>query len=114
MEHIEFYFKILVIIQLLHSQEEIWGKFEKRWPVWKMSREFFVTVEILFSALLILMFFIPTLPYRYQFMVFFNWFMFANGIWHMMWAAIEKRYVPGLITAPFFIIVFSIFYFNLF
>lgn len=114
MEHIEQYFKLFVFVQLLHSQEEIHTRFEKRWPVWRMSRTFFVTFEITFSIFLLLMVFVETMPGRNAFMVFFNVLMFANGIWHMMWAAIEKRYVPGLFTAPLFIIVFSLFYFQLF
>jgi hypothetical protein len=40
--------------------------------------------------------------------------MFTNGIWHIAWWGIEKKYVPGLVTAPLFVIAFSIFYYQLF
>jgi len=39
--------------------------------------------------------------------------MFANGIWHIVWWAIEKKYVPGLLTAPLHLIAFIYFYFSL-
>lgn len=114
MNDVETFFRILVLIQLLHSQEEIHTHFEKRWPLWKMPQNFFVTFEILFSVLLLLVIFIKNIPGRDIFMVAFNGLMFANGIWHCMWAGIERKYVPGLITAPFFIITFLIFYYRIF
>lgn len=114
MTYLETYFVILVAIQLLHSIEEIYTRFDKRWPLWKMSRRFFVIFEILFSALLIAVLFVKTIPNREVLMLLFNVSMFANGVWHLMWAGIEKRYVPGSITAPFFIIVFLLFYFQAF
>lgn len=114
MSELETFFRIFVFIQLLHSQEEIHTHFEKRWPVWKMSRNFFAIFEILFSIFLIMMVFINTMPGREVFMVGFNGLMFANGVWHCMWAGVEKRYVPGLITAPFFIVTFLVFYFRIF
>ena len=114
MNYLETFYTILVGIQLLHSQEEIHARFEKRWPVWKMSRTFFIAFEILFSVFIIVPIFLTTFPFREMWMQFFNILMFANGIWHLMWAASEKRYVPGVITAPLFLIIFSVFYFNLF
>jgi hypothetical protein len=112
MDSVEPFYITFVIIQLLHSQEEIYTHFEKRWPVWKMSRKFFVTFEVIFSALTLSVIFFKDFPGRYLFMSSFNVLMFANGVWHCMWAGVEKRYVPGLITAPFFIITFLIYYFN--
>lgn len=106
------YYTALVVIQLLHSQEEIFTHFEKRWPVWKMSRVVFVTFEILFSIFIILPIFFVSFPYRIEWMLLFNLLMFANGVWHLMWFACEKRYVPGLVTAFLFLIAFAMFYFS--
>ena len=114
MENLELYYKILVGIQLLHSIEEIATGFHKRWPLWKMSRTIFVVFELCFSALIITVVAAKAFPYRDLLMISFNVLMFANGIWHLMWAGIEKKYVPGLITAPIFILVFLAFYFTLF
>jgi hypothetical protein len=36
----------------------------------------------------------------------------VNGIWHLVWSGIERRYRPGLYTAPFFIVIFIVFYFK--
>lgn len=112
MSNLEKYYLALVVIQLLHSQEEIWMRFDKKWPAWKMSRVTFVLFEILFLALILSIFFVRGFPQREVLMLSFNILMFANGIWHLMWAAIEKRYVPGLITAPLFLFVFLAFYFQ--
>ncbi len=110
---LEFYFTLFVAIQLLHSLEEIFTGFDRRWRVWKMSRRFFVTFEIIFSLFLITLIFWTQFPFRETIMYGFNLLMFANGVWHLMWAGIEKKYVPGLFTAPLFIIVFILFYIQL-
>ncbi len=52
-------------------------------------------------------------PNRDYLMGFFNVLMFANGLWHIAWFGIVKKYVPGLVTAPLFIITFLIFYFQI-
>lgn len=114
MSNLEQFFIILASIQILHSHEEMYFHFEKRWPLWKMSRRFFVTFEYIFSAFLLVLIFTKSFPFRDMLMISFNVSMFANGIWHLMWAGVEKRYVPGLMTAPLFIIAFLIFYFRLF
>jgi hypothetical protein len=114
MINIEKYYLILVLVQLAHSQEEIWNGFEKVWPLWKMSRFTFVFFEILLSILIIGIYLIKSLPNREILMLSFNVLMFANGIWHLMWAGIKKHYVPGLFTAPVMIIVFLVFYFKIY
>lgn len=112
--NLELFFRLLVGIQIIHSLEEIYTRFDKHWPVWKMSRRFFISFEILFSLLLLLVVFFQDFPQRLVFMQAFNLLMFANGIWHLMWAGVVKKYVPGLITAPLFLIVFCFYYFSLF
>lgn len=114
MNHLETYYTILVVIQLLHSQEEIFTRFDRQWPLWKMSRLFFVIFEIIFSIFIILPLFLDNFPLKNLWMQFFNILMFANGIWHLTWAGIEKRYVPGAITATIFILVYLVYYFGLF
>ncbi len=109
---LESYFAVMVIVQWLHSLEEISTHFEQRWPVWKMSRTFFVTLEILFVPVVLTFLLFKNIPLREVFMLSYIALMFANGIWHLMWAGIEKRYVPGLLTAPLFIVVFLLFYFQ--
>ncbi len=114
MANLENYFIILAIIQIAHSAEEILTNFPKKWPLWRMSKQTFISFELFLSTLLILVIFFKQFPQRQLFMMLFNLIMFANGVWHLMWAGIEKRYVPGLITAILFIIVFTSFYLNLF
>lgn len=102
-------FAISCLIQVFHSLEEILTRFELRWPLWKMNRLTFVSFEILFT-LMFLSVLILQPPF---FVVFANAFlmvMFANGIWHIFWGWSEKRYVPGLITAPLHVLNFA-FYF---
>ena len=112
MSILEGYYVLFVATQVIHSLEETTTHFEKKWPLWRMSRKTFVTFEILFSILILTPIFWPSFPLRTQWMLFFNLLMFANGIWHLMWAGIEKKYIPGLVTAPIFIILFVSFYFK--
>ena len=106
MNNLESYYLALVVTQLLHSQEEIWTRFENKWPLWKMSRKFFICFEVLFSILIISLYLFKNFPQRELSMLIFNVLMFANGIWHLMWAGIKKQYITGLITAQIFIIVY--------
>ncbi len=114
MQNLELYFTLLVVVQILHSIEEMLTHFEERWLLWKMSRGVFMSFEIVFTLFLLATVFMKQIPARETIMQSFNVLMFANGIWHLMWAGIEKKYVPGLITAPIFIIIFLMFYFQLF
>jgi len=73
----------------------------------------FLIFEILFFSFWVAIFFAKEFQYRDQAMAFFNLLMFANGIWHLVWWGIVKKYVPGLVTAPLFVITFMIFYFQI-
>lgn len=109
MENLITAFTISCIIQIFHSLEEIFTHFEKRWPLWKMNRVTFVSFEIIFSLLfLFVLFFDPT--FQIVFAKAFLMLMFANGIWHLFWGWSEKRYVPGLVTAPFHVLNFAIYF----
>lgn len=97
-------FGISCAVQVIHSLEEIFTRFEKRWPLWRMNRVTFVSFEIFFTALFLSVFFIKP-AFGETFAKAFLLVMFANGIWHIFWAWSEKRYVPGLVTAPLHIII---------
>ena len=112
MEHYN-YFVALGITQLIHSQEEIWTNFHKRWFVFTMPRWVFITFEILFTLPIIAYLLNPNLPYANGYMSVFALLMFVNGIEHIIWALLEKKYVPGLATAPLFVIIFVLYYFSL-
>ncbi len=109
MENLILAFAISCVIQILHSIEEIVTRFERRWPLWKMNRVTFISFELLFSLLfLYVLFFAPS--FQVMFATAFLLLMFANGVWHLFWAGSEKKYVPGLITAPFHILNSAIYF----
>ncbi|PIN76128.1 hypothetical protein COV18_00750 [Candidatus Woesearchaeota archaeon CG10_big_fil_rev_8_21_14_0_10_37_12] len=112
MSLIESYFVVFLLLQLVHSIEEITNKFNKKFPLFRMRLSTFILFEILFFGFFLAVFLISGFPAREQIMAFFNILMFANGSWHLVWWGIEKKYVPGLFTAPFFVILFLMFYFQ--
>lgn len=107
------YFVLLGLAQLVHSQEEIWTGFYKRWFVFTMPRWVFLAFEVLFSLFTIAYMVKPDLPLAEVLMPAFALVMFINGIGHIVWGLIAKSYVPGLITAPLFVAVFAIYYINI-
>jgi len=113
MSTLELYFIIFLGIQFFHSIEELTQCFHKRFPFGKLKFKTFLSFEILFFGLWILIFFLDQLAIRNQLLAFFMLLMFANGLWHLVWWGIEKKYVPGLITAPLFVIGFVIYYFQI-
>jgi len=78
-----------------------------------MPRSVFVSFEILFSMLIIAYIANPDLPFANFIMPVFAYVMLINGIGHIVWGLVEKKYVPGLITAPFFVAIFTLYYFKL-
>jgi len=111
MSTLEIFFLLLLGIQVLHSVEELTTGFHKKCPFGRFKFSSFLTFEILFLSFWVLVFFLNSFSLREPFLYFFNLLMFANGIWHITWFGIEKKYVPGILTAPLFVIVFVIFYF---
>jgi len=113
MTTLELYFTILLGIQILHSTEELSNGFHEKFPLFKMKFRTFLFFEIVFLGFWIAVFFLKELPARDQLMALFNILMFANGLWHMVWWGIVKKYVPGLITAPLLVVTFLVFYFQI-
>ena len=110
---LEYFFAILLGIQFFHSIEELSNGFHEKFPLVKMKFKIFMAFEIIFFGFWIAVFLFTSFKYRNQFMAFFNILMFANGLWHIVWWGITKKYVPGLVTAPLFVITFLIFYFKI-
>ncbi len=109
MENIILAFTASSLIQVLHSTEEIYTHFEQRWPLWKTSRATFISFEIVFSLIFLYVFFFQPFFY-FIFAKSFLLLMFANGLWHLFWGWNERRYVPGLITAPLHILNSTIYF----
>lgn len=78
-----------------------------------MTLKTFVIFEVLFIGFWIVVLLSPVLAYRDELMALFALLMFSNGLWHVVWWGIVKKYVPGLISAPFFIVTYLIFYFQI-
>lgn len=112
MPHLQTFFLILLALQLLQSIEKLSMGFHEKFPLGKMKWRTFLIIEIIFIGFWALVFLAKDFQYRDQFMAFFNVLMLANGVWEIVWAGIARKYVPGLIAAPFFIITFLIFYFK--
>ena len=111
MTYLEIFFLIQLGVQILHSLEELTQGFHKNNFLFPMSFKTFLSFEILFTILIMSIFFLPINMLREILMHIFLILMFANGIWHIIWARVVKRYVPGLFTAPLHLIVFLVFYF---
>ena len=112
---VEYYFMVFVFLQFLHSQEEQWSNFHERWPYMKVTGLQFAVFELVFQLVWMLPLFLSNFPGRDSMLWFFPLLMFANGVWHIVWFWFFenlKRYVPGLITAPIFVIAFVIMYLN--
>lgn len=107
------YFVLLGLTQLVHSQEEIWTNFHKHWFVFAMPRWVFIAFEVLFSIPIIAYIANPYLPFADVYMPAFALLMLINGIGHIVWGLVEKSYVPGLVTAPLFVVIFCAYYVHL-
>ncbi len=106
------FFTVSFITQLFHSAEELSTGFHKQWYLFKMPFYVFLTFEIVFTTFWLVVLLVDSFPFRTELMAFFLILMFANGIQHIVWGAVTKKYVPGLVTACFHIGVFIVFYFT--
>lgn len=78
-----------------------------------MTFPFFLSFEIAFFSFWLSVFYFQNFPIRDYLMAFFAVLMFSNGLWHLVWAGIKKEYVPGLVTAPLFVIAYLSYYFQI-
>ncbi|MCL4363854.1 HXXEE domain-containing protein [Patescibacteria group bacterium] len=108
---IERFYLLALLIQLVHSTEELTTGFHKKWYLFKMPFQTFLLFEIIFSLFWLIVLLVPRVPNRVFLQEFFLVLMFANGIQHVIWWGVTKKYVPGLITAFGHIFVFLSFYF---
>ncbi len=106
MTNTELFYLIMLGIQFIHSIEEFTHNFHSKFPPFKMSFRFFLGFEICFFLFWLLTFIIQRFPAREFLLQFFIVLIFANGLWHIVWYGIVKKSVPGLVTAPLFILVF--------
>lgn len=107
------YFVTLGLIQLAHSQEEIWTGFHKRWFVFTMPRWVFIIFEILFSIPIIAYIANPGLPLADWYMPLIALVMLIDGVRRIVWGLVERKNVLGLVTASLFVIVFIFYYIGL-
>jgi hypothetical protein len=114
MDLLQQFFLLSLLVQLIHSIEELSTGFHKKWYLFKMPFWIFLAFELSFSAFWIMVLLLPNLPHKVYLQEFFLVLMFANGIQHLVWWGNAKKYIPGLITAPIHILVFLIFYFKAF
>jgi len=77
-----------------------------------MSFKFFLGFEIIFFGFWLLVYLLDTITLRAILMNFFILLMLVNGFWHIVWWSVVKKYVPGLATAPVFVILFLYYYFQ--
>ncbi|HAE41345.1 MAG TPA: hypothetical protein DCG34_00300 [Clostridiales bacterium] len=111
---LEQFFLTVFLVQVFHSIEELTTGFYKRWYLMKMPFSTFLLFEIVFTLFWIFVLLTPQFPFRLDLQKFFLLLMFANGVQHLVWWGVIKRYVPGLITAFLHVIVFAIYYFDAF
>src|SRR3989344_7462798 len=87
-------------LQIIHSFEELSTGFHKRWYLFKMPFRVFLGFEVLFNLFWAIVLLSKQFPERQILLAIFIVLMFANGIQHLVWFGWEKKYVPGLLTAP--------------
>ena len=86
-------YSILLIIQCLHSLEELSTGFHRKWYLFSMPFSVFLTFEIAFLLFWMFVWLTPTLSYRESLMAFFNLLMFANGVQHVaVELAVDPRF----------------------
>ncbi len=107
------FFAISLMIQLVHTSEELSTGFHKSWYIFKMPFMWFLVFELLFNSFWITILLIDDFPGRLVLQSLFLVLMFANGVQHLVWWGVAKKYVPGLVTAFLHIILFLIFYFTI-
>lgn len=94
-------FSVMLVMQLLHSAEELSQGFHKRFSLFKMSFRFFLIFEIVFYLFWVSVLIVEHFPFRDYLMGLFILLMLINGLWHMIWWGVERKYVPGQVFLTF-------------
>lgn len=94
-----FFAQIAFVIQLAHSFEELSTGFHKKWYVFKMPFWVFLIFEITFSLFWGVAIFTNTLANNPFLLSIFLLLMFANGVQHLVWFGVTRKYNPGLVTS---------------
>lgn len=97
-------------VQLTHSIEELSTGFHKKWYLFKMPFGLFLAFEIVFNIFWAVAIFFNLFPNKNTLLVVWVSLMTLNGLQHVIWALISKKYVPGLYTAPLHLGLTSIFF----
>ena len=78
-------FVVLLVIQFLHSIEELSTGFHKKWYLFTMPFWVFLLFEILFLSFWACIWLIADFPNRTVLMYSFNILMLTNGVQHIIW-----------------------------
>ena len=96
----------LVIAQFIHGFEDYVAGFHDRFPVFSLAPEFFVLLHVGLTLLLLAL--IPSVghgrPWALKLAKFWAIVEILNGAGHIMIAAVEWQYYPGLWTAPLLLV----------
>lgn len=101
---------LMYVVQLIHSIEELSTGFHKKWYLFKMPFWVFLTFEIVFNIFWAVAIFSNVLPNKNTLLLVLVSLMTLNGLQHVIWALLSKKYVPGLYTAPLHLGLISIFF----
>ena len=108
---LEYFYLASLCVQAIHGTEALLTGTHRRWYVFKTSFAAMFVWEVLFLGFWVIVYALQSFPFREYLMPVFMLLMFANGLQHVIWASWEKRYVPGLITAPLHVVVFVLYFF---
>ncbi len=112
MNLLEHFFALSLLVQLVHVGEELSTGFHKKWYLFKMPLWVFLLFEIVFEGFWISVFLFHSFPSRSFLQTLFLILMFANGVQHIIWSGVVKKYDPGLTISFINIIIFLSFYFR--
>jgi hypothetical protein len=101
--------ELMYLAQLCHSFEELTHGFHKKWYLFKMPFWVFLTFEILFNLFWAVVIFSNVLANKETLLVVWIALMTLNGMQHVVWSVVLKKYVPGLYTAPLHLVLIALY-----
>jgi len=111
MSYLQTFFTIMLMVQILHFIEECVTNLPRYFPLFNYPLKRYLTFEIIFTLFWLAVLLAPNFPQKTFLLSFFLILMFVVGVWHVSWSLLARKYMPGLITACFFIATFIVFYF---